>query len=232
MEVSITMEENIFKNYSNRQIAQMIYDGFVKDKTLNERNIRTKFDTFFTQFWSDSQFEEQLLEPEFQERQNNIFEIIWFKVIELEKEYKVKDIKILNTKSDEELADMLFDRVKTQKDLSSISLGVYWSELGLGVEDISNFPKTVYYRWEKINNMVWQRVKELKKQRRHEAIEKERKESFKLIDDIIEWVKEKGLKKLSKINLKLYLSEKKLDLVPVNRQALYLEVNKVLRSKK
>ena len=62
-------------------------------------------------------------------------------------------------------------------------------------------------------------------------MEKERKESFKLIDDIIEWVYEKNLKKLSKINLKLYLSEKKFDLAPVNRQALYLEVNKELESR-
>lgn len=60
---------------------------------------------------------------------------------------------------------------------------------------------------------------------------KEREESFKLIDEIIDWVKEKGLKKLSKINLKLYLSEKKMDLAPVNRQALYLEVNKQIESK-
>ncbi len=37
---------------------------------------------------------------------------------------------------------------------------------------------------------------------------------FEHIPEIIEWVKEKKLKKLSKINLKLFLSEKKMDLAP------------------
>ncbi|KKL79647.1 hypothetical protein LCGC14_2012740, partial [marine sediment metagenome] len=176
------------------------------------------------------QTEENLLDPELEHRQWEIFDIVWFKIIELEKELVLKRNKVLNSKSDEELVAILFNKVKNQADLSSINLNTYWSEIG--VENIFDFPQATYYRWEKINNMVWQKAKELKKQRRHEEIEKERNDSYKFIDDIIEWVKEKGLKKLSKINLKLYLSEKKIDLAPVNRQALYLEVNKEIESKK
>ena len=74
-------------------------------------------------------------------------------------------------------------------------------------------------------------MKELKKQRILERIEIEIKESFKSIGDIIEWVYKKSLKKLSKINLNLYLSEKKIDLVIINRQELYLEVNREPKSK-
>ena len=44
--------------------------------------------------------------------------------------------------------------------------------------------------------MVWQKVKILIKQRKHEEIERERNEIFKFIPEIIEWVKEKRLKKL------------------------------------
>ncbi len=80
--------------------------------------------------------------------------------------------------------------------------------------------------------MVWEKIKILNKQRKHEENEKERKESFKWIDEIIEWIKEKKLKKLSKISLKLFLSEKKEDLIPINRQALYIEVNNEIENRK
>ena len=149
--------------------------------------------------------------------------------MELERELVLKRNKVLNTKSDEEIAEMLFAKVKTQADISSVNLHPYYGEIG--IEDFFNLPQATQKRLEKIGNMVWQKVKELKKQRKHERIEKERKESFKLIDDIIEWVYEKNMKKLSKINLKLFLSEKKIDLAPINRQALYLEVNKELESR-
>ena len=34
------MKENLFKKYSNEEIAQLIYDEFVSDKTLTENNVR------------------------------------------------------------------------------------------------------------------------------------------------------------------------------------------------
>lgn len=223
------MRDNIFKTNSNEQIAQIIYDEFVKDKSLNDHNVRKKFESFEKKFWSRYQIEGDLLDPDLEHRQWEIFDIVWFKVLELEKELVLKRNKVLNTKSDEELVELLYDKVKDQADLSSINLSVYYSEIG--IEDFLRLPSSTHHRLEKIGNLVWQKVKILKKQRRHEETEKERKHSFKFIDDIIEWVKEKGLKKLSKINLKLYLSEKKIDLAPVNRQALYLEVNKEIESK-
>ena len=220
------MKNNLFKTYSNEEIAQLIYDEFVSDTTLTENNVRKKFESFDELFWSKHQVEELLQIPELQNRQWEIFDIVWFKIIELERELVLKRNKVLNTKSNEELAEMLFIKVKTQVDLSSINLHMYYRDIG--IEDFLKLPQATHERLEKIGNMVWQKVKELKKQRKHERIEKERKESFKLIGNIIEWVYEKKLKKLSKINLKLYLSEKKFDLAPVNRQALYLEVNKEL----
>jgi len=222
------MKNNLFKTYSNEEIAQLIYDEFVSDTTLTENNVRKKFESFDELFWSRHQVEELLQIPELQNRQWEIFDIVWFKIIELERELVLKRNKVLNTKSNEELAEMLFIKVKTQVDLSSINLHMYYRDIG--IEDFLKLPQATHERLEKIGNMVWQKVKELKKQRKHERIEKERKESFKLIGDIIEWVYEKNLKKLSKINLKLYLSEKKIDLAPVNLQALYLEVNKELES--
>jgi len=221
---------DLFKKYSNDEIAQLIYDDFVKDKDLNHCNVRKRFERFENKFWARYLINENLPNPVLEHRKMDICGIDWDKIIDLEKKLVLKRNKVLNTKSDEELIEILYDKVKDQADLSSISLGIYWSELG--VENIFSFPQTTFKRWEKINNDVCQKVKELKKQRRHEEIEKERNESFKLIDDIIEWVQEKGLKKLSKINLKLFLSEKKMNLTPVNRRALYLEVNKEIESKK
>ncbi len=222
------MKENLFKTYSNEKIAQLIYDEFVSDNSLTDDNFRKRFESFEELFWSRHQVEEFLQISELENRQWEIFDIVWFKIIELEKELVLKRNKVLNTKSNEELAEMLYVKVKTQADLSSINLHMYYRDIG--IEDFLGLPQATHERLEKIGNMVWQKVKELKKQRKHERIEKERKESFKLIGDIIEWVYEKNLKKLSKINLKLYLSEKKIDLAPVNRQALYLEVNKELES--
>jgi len=96
----------------------------------------------------------------------------------------LKRNKVLNTKSNEELAEILYVKVKTQADLSSINLHMYYRDIG--IEDFLKLPQATHERLEKIGNMVWQKVKELKKQRKHERIEKERKESFKLIGDIIE----------------------------------------------
>ncbi len=223
------MKEKLFKTYSNEEIAQLIYDEFVSDNSLTDDNVRKKFESFEELFWSRSQVKELLKIPELENRQEEISDITWFKIIELEKELVLKRNKILKAKSDEELAEMLYTKVKTQADLSSIDLKKYYS--AIGIEDFLSLPQATHKRLDKIGNMVWQKVKELKKQRKHERIEKERKESFKLIDDIIEWVYDKNLKKLSKVNLKLYLSEKKIDLASVNRQALYLKVNKKLESK-
>ncbi len=223
------MKDNLFKTYSNKEIAQLLYSEFVSDKSLTDDNVRKKFDSFEEFFWSRPQVKELLQIPELENRQEEISDIVWFKIIEFEKELVLKRNKVLNTKSDEELVEMLYVKVKNQTDLTSIDLKKYYS--AIGIEDFLKLPQTTHKRLDKIGNMVWQKVKELKKQRKHERIEKERKESFKLIDDIIEWVYEKNLKKLSKINLKLYLSEKKIDLAPVNRQALYLEVNKELKSR-
>lgn len=220
------MTEDIFKTYSNAQIAQKIYDEFLKEKDLNDRNVRKRFETF----WSRHQIEKEVLDSRLEDRKEEVYEIVWFKIIELEKELVLKRNELLNSKSDEEIAELLFNKVKEQADLSSINLSIYYEEIG--IEDFLKLPSSAHQRLNKIGNLVWQKVKVLKKQRKHEKIEKERIESFKLIDEIIEWVKEKGLKKLSKINLKLYLSEKKMDLAPVNRQALYLEVNKELESRK
>ena len=222
------MKENLFKTYSDEEIAQLFYDEFVSDNSLTDDNVRKKFESFEELFWSRHQVKELLQIPELENRQWEIFDIAWFKIIELEKELVLKRNKILNTKSNEELAEMLYVKVKTQADLSSINLHMYYRDIG--IEDFLRLPQATHERLGKIGNIVWQKVKELKKQRKHERIEKERKESFRLIGDIIEWIYNKNLKKLSKINLKLYLSEKKIDLAPVNRQALYLEVNKELES--
>jgi len=221
---------NIFNNNSNKEIAQIIYDEFVKDISLSKNNVRKKIDIFEESFWSKHQIEEELLEPKLLERRWEISDIVMEKILQLEKELELKENDLLTTRSDEEIAEMIFNKVKKQTDLSVVNLGLYWSEIG--VEDIFSFPQSTYYRWEKINNMVWQRTKMLKNQRKHEKIERERNDAFNYINEIIEWIKDKGLKKLSKINLKLYLSEKKMDLAPVNRQALYLEVNKEIESKK
>lgn len=223
------MKENLFKTYSNEEIAQLIYDEFVSDNSLTDDNVKKNFESFEDLFWSRHQVEESIQIPELENRQWEIFDIAWFKIIELEKELVLKRNKVLNTKSNEEIAEMLYVKIRTQTDLSSINLHTYYSDIG--IEDFLKLPEATHERLEKIGNMVWQKVKELKKQRKHERIEKERNESFKLIDDIIKWVNEKNLKKLSKINLKLYLSEKNIDLAPVNRQALCLEVNKELESK-
>lgn len=195
-------------------------------------NVKRKIKKFEESFWSKHQIEEELLEDELVDRKWEISGMVWEKILQLEKELKLKENVILTTKTDEEIVEIIFNKVKKQAYLSFgyQDTQIYWSEIG--VEEIFEFPQATYRRYELINNLVWQKVKVLMKQKKHEEIEKERKESFKMVDEIIEWVKEKRLKKLSKINLKLFLSEKKKDLAPINRQALYLEVNKEIESKK
>ncbi len=60
----------------------------------------------------------------------------------------MKENDFLTTKSDEEIAEIIFNKVKKQTDLSVVNLNLYWSEIG--VENIFSFPQSTYYRWEKI----------------------------------------------------------------------------------
>ena len=158
------MKENLFKTYSNKEIAQLLYDEFVSDNSLTDDNVRKKFDNFEELFWSRPQVEKLLQIPELENRQEEISDIVWFKIIEFEKELVLRRNEVLNTKSDEELAEMLYTKVKKQADLTSIDLKQYYS--AIGIEDFLKLPQTTHQRLDKIGNMVWQKVKELKKQRK------------------------------------------------------------------
>ncbi|KKL53403.1 hypothetical protein LCGC14_2275780 [marine sediment metagenome] len=46
------MKDNIFKTLTNEQIAELIYDEFVKDDRLNDHNVRKKIKSFEEEFWS------------------------------------------------------------------------------------------------------------------------------------------------------------------------------------
>ncbi len=84
------MKDNIFKTFSNEQIAQIIYDEFVKDNSLNNHNLRNKIKSFEDVFWSRYQTEENFQDPDLEHRQWEIDDIGWFKIIELEKELVLK----------------------------------------------------------------------------------------------------------------------------------------------
>ena len=67
------MKENLFKKYSNEEIAQLLYSEFVSDKSLTDDNVRKKFDSFEELFWSRPQVKELLQIPELENRQKEIF---------------------------------------------------------------------------------------------------------------------------------------------------------------
>jgi len=166
-------DSNIFNNYLNKEIAKIMYDDFIKDKTLTNENVRKKFKDFEEEFWSKHHIKVEMLTPELEERQLDIYDIVWFKIIELEKELVLKRNKLLNTKSDEEIAELFFNKVKEQADLSFFNLSIYYEEIG--IEDIFKLPSSAHQRLHKIANIVWQKVKVLKNQRKHERIERERR---------------------------------------------------------
>ncbi len=139
---------NIFNNNSNEEIALIIYNEFVKDKSLRENNIKRKIDSFEKEFWLKHQIEEELLEPELVDRIDEISCIIWEKTQKLKKELKLKENDLLTTKTDEEIAEMIFSTLKKQTDLSSFNTHIFWSENG--VENVFEYPQSFYYRWEKI----------------------------------------------------------------------------------
>ncbi len=91
-------------------------------------------------------------------------DIVWLKIIEFEKELVLRRNKVLNTKSNKELAEMLFAKIKNQTDLTSINLKKCYPDIG--IEDFLKLPQPTHERLDKIGNMVWQKVKELKKQRK------------------------------------------------------------------
>ncbi|MBN1215515.1 MAG: hypothetical protein JXA99_08720 [Candidatus Lokiarchaeota archaeon] len=67
---------NIFKNNSNKEIAEIIYNEFKKEKNLNENNIRHKIDLFEKEFWLDNQVNFETLTSNLEERQWEIEEIV------------------------------------------------------------------------------------------------------------------------------------------------------------
>ena len=72
----------------------------------------------------------------------------------------MKRNKVLNTKSNEELAEMLYVKVKTQADLSSINLHMYYRDIG--IEDFLKLKKATHERLEKIGKIVWKKYKQIK----------------------------------------------------------------------
>lgn len=72
---------------------------------------------------------------------------------------------------------------------------------------------------------AWAIVQDLKQKRNRDRLLEEKAALFKYLPEALEWMNQKGLKKMSKPNLALFLFEKNLKPGPVNRQAFYLELN-------
>ncbi|MFX1477961.1 MAG: hypothetical protein ACFFCI_07495, partial [Promethearchaeota archaeon] len=160
------MFKKMFQTHSDKEIAQLIYEEFIKEKSLNDRNVRKRFNTF----WDQHQIEKEELDSLLEDRKENIYEIVWFKVIELEKDLVLKRNTLLNTKTDEEIAELFFNKVKEQLDLSFINLSLYYEEIG--IIDFLKLPLSTHQRLNKIGDIVWQKVKLLRNQRKHERIER------------------------------------------------------------
>jgi len=97
----------------------------------------------------------------------------------------------------------------------------------------NGFPFSPYFDTRYRDNMLdpinkaWEIVKGLKKEQKSKLIEADRQELFKHIPEAKEWMKQKGLKKMSKQNLAVFLVEKELKPAAVNRQSFYLELNSI-----
>ena len=104
-------------------------------------NVREKSKRFEESFWSKHQIEEK-----FDDRIYEISDLLWEKILKLEKELKLKENVILTTKTDEEIVEMLFNKVKKQADPSFgyPDTDIYWSEIGVDAEEIFEYPQSIY----------------------------------------------------------------------------------------
>ncbi len=106
----------------------------------------------------------------------------------------------------------------------------YWGSKGL--------PESYYFsdryrpKAEKCELLAEQKLEEIREKRKKEKKEKEKQQALAEIDNIIKWLKEKRLVKLSKANLKLYFSEIGMKVSPTNRQNVYIRVNEILKQEK
>ena len=64
-----------------------------------------------------------------------------------------------------------------------------------------------------------------------EQLERERAELPSLVNSCIDWVREHGLKRITKADIEAFLLEKNIKILPQTQRALYAMVNVQLKSK-
>ncbi|TGL67621.1 hypothetical protein [Leptospira levettii] len=106
---------------------------------------------------------------------------------------------------------------------------LYWKSRNIEKYDL---PTDFEVKVEKAERIAFQFLENESKKKLEERIEKESSNLPKLINECVDWVREKGLKKITHADLDVFLRKKKIDLLNDTRRDLYSNVNLELKTTK
>lgn len=92
-------------------------------------------------------------------------------------------------------------------------------------ENKLSFNSEIYRKYNKSVQILWDKLTIHEEEENKKRLTELENELFEKIDQMIQWVRDLGYEKMSKNNLKLFLSENNYKVPPVIRQKLYNEIN-------
>jgi len=137
------------------------------------------------------------------------------------------------TLSDEELSQELIASIRQrgENDLNvhvrNNIIGKFWEDKGL--KPYEEYSEELKKKRERVGELIHQILEKEIEQAKELRLENEKKELPNIIQDCLVWAINTKRKRVTKEDLKYFLLENNLDLVPEIKQTLYLEVNKELK---
>jgi hypothetical protein len=152
----------------------------------------------------------------------------WLEEFEELKEEKTE--KQILEKSEEELANEIIESIyKDYKEPLDVNENIIdneliriWEEKDL-LQSYRTEP-TIKMKLQKVSHIVHKHFSDIARKKEGEILPP-------LIDECVVWCKKQGLTKIIKSNLKVFLSDKNIDLTSIGKEELYFKVNNELKKK-
>ena len=141
--------------------------------------------------------------------------------------------KEIESKTSKELAKDLITFIKKEfsdEDIRYIGRfsNMFWNQMNF---QKWNAPANIQLKIEKAENIAQKLISEEIEKKEKEQLEQERKELPKLVDKCVEWASEKGLKRVTKSDVDVFLMEIDKTVLPATKNQLYAITNVEIKSK-
>jgi hypothetical protein len=178
-------------------------------------------------FWGAKGVDEYDIPPKVEVKKREIERVA-------QKQLEKKAFNRIRTEPEEEIAKELADYAKSEHGalnedrfyISSITK-YFWQNYGI---DPWNNPSDVEQKKDKVVRIADKLLKEEREEIKRMQLEKEEEQLPKMVEACVEWAKKKGLKKVTKQDVELFLLEGKIEILSETNRTLYLKANDLLKS--